>query len=398
MDDRSDSVEDRQEMKAAAGRSAAQGGPLDSLVAEQGTAEHIERGEELAEGLPMGEAPKGVNGQDEATPLVSIIVPVYNVEEFLDKSIRSALTQTYRHIELILVDDESPDDCPKICDRWAEQDGRVQVIHQSNGGVSAARNAGLQEARGEYIYFMDPDDEIEENLVERCLSAMDNTGADLVMFQFDTIGESGAQLESSYKHNDYDESKLLTPQEAIKLQIQSEINGYFWAFLAPRATYVNQNFSFPVGRKIEDMARICNIIGESKRILRIPDVLYHYRLRSGSAMGIISASNTSDWFQAAEDREDYIRERYPELKSYVALQTLNVLGNTDFETIRQNIVYGLNIDPESRKKFKNRVQAFLDDLEGADLSEKVKAFVDIFRSDKEDAPDSGLATDQAASR
>jgi hypothetical protein len=115
-------------------------------------------------------------------------------------------------------------------------------------------------------------------------------------------------------------------------------------------------------------------------------------------MGIISASNTSDWFQAAEDREDYIRERYPELKSYVALQTLNVLGNTDFETIRQNIVYGLNIDPESRKKFKNRVQAFLDDLEGADLSEKVKAFVDIFRSDKEDAPDSGLATDQAASR
>jgi hypothetical protein len=115
-------------------------------------------------------------------------------------------------------------------------------------------------------------------------------------------------------------------------------------------------------------------------------------------MGIISASNTSDWFQAAEDREDYIRERYPELKSYVALQTLNVLGNTDFETIRQNIVYGLNIDPESRMKFKNRVQAFLDDLEGADLSEKVKAFVDIFKSDKEDASDPGLATSQAASR
>lgn len=315
-------------------------------------------------------------------PLVSIIVPVYNVEEFLEVSIRKALTQTYQNIELILVDDESGDSSPQICDYWAQHDHRVRVIHQSNGGVSAARNAGLQSAKGEYIYFMDPDDEIETHLVERCLTAMDNAGADLVMFQFDTIGESGQELESSYKHNDYDESQLLTPQEAIKQQIQSEINGYFWAFLAPRSTYTKQNFSFPVGRKIEDMARICNIIGESQHILRIPDVLYHYRLRSGSAMGVISTSNMSDWFQAAEDREDYIRDRYPELKAFVALQTLNVLGNTDFESIRQNIVYGLNIDPDSRAKFKKRLQNFLDDLEGTDLSEKVKLLVDFFKSDK----------------
>lgn len=330
----------------------------------------------------------GINNKSDNAPLVSIIVPVYNVEEFLDKSIRSALAQSYRNIELILVDDESPDDCPQICDQWSAQDTRVRVIHQKNGGVSAARNAGLQLAQGEYIYFMDPDDEIEPQLVERCLTAMDHADADLVMFQFDTIGESGTELESSYKHNDYDESKILTPQEAIRLQIQSEINGYFWAFLAPRSTYVDHDFSFPVGRKIEDMARICNVIGESDRILRIPDVLYHYGLRSGSAMGAISASNLSDWFQAAEDRENYVRERYPELTSYVALQTLNVLGNTDFETIRQNIVYGLNIDPESRAKFKNRVEAFLNDLEGAAISDKVKAFVDIFKGDKAEISDS----------
>ncbi|GAA6123450.1 hypothetical protein BPY_15580 [Bifidobacterium psychraerophilum] len=326
--------------------------------------------------------------------LVSIIVPVYGVEEFLDASVRSALAQTHRNIELILVDDESPDRCPQMCDEWATKDDRVKVIHQRNGGISAARNAGLKVAAGAYIYFMDPDDLIEPNLVERCLSAMQEHDADLVMFQFDTIGESGTELESSYKHNDYSDSTVLTPQEAIKLQIQSEINGYFWAFLAPASTYLDHDFSFPVGRKIEDMARICNVIGESKRIVRIPDALYHYRLRSGSAMGAISTSNMSDWLQAAEDRENYIRGRYPELKRYVALQTLNILGNTDFETIRQSIVYGLKIDPESRTKFKDRMQGFLDDLEDTDISEKVKTVVDFFRGDQSDAdadrvPESG---------
>ena len=98
--------------------------------------------------------------------MVSIIVPIYNVEQYISKCIESILAQTYRDFELILVDDGSPDNCGKICDEYAKQDSRVHVIHQENSGLSAARNAGIDDAKGEYIMFVDSDDFITDNMLE----------------------------------------------------------------------------------------------------------------------------------------------------------------------------------------------------------------------------------------
>ena len=209
----------------------------------------------------------------EHEPLVSIIIPVYKVEKFLDECVKSVVAQTYRNLEILLVDDGSPDDCPAMCDAWATRDPRVRVIHKPNGGLSDARNAGIAQATGSYIYFADSDDTVAPTLVEDCLNAMREYDADLVMFQFDTISENDKPLLSSYRHNDFDEVQVLTPVEAIKKQVKAEIDGYFWAFLAPASTYQGHGFSFPVGRKIEDLSRICNVIGEATRVVRIPKVL-----------------------------------------------------------------------------------------------------------------------------
>ena len=102
----------------------------------------------------------------EHEPLVSIIIPVYKVEKFLDECVKSVVAQTYRNLEILLVDDGSPDDCPAMCDAWATRDPRVRVIHKSNGGLSDARNAGIAQATGSYIYFADSDDAVAPTLVE----------------------------------------------------------------------------------------------------------------------------------------------------------------------------------------------------------------------------------------
>ncbi|PLS23877.1 glycosyltransferase family 2 protein [Bifidobacterium imperatoris] len=292
----------------------------------------------------------------EHEPLVSIIIPVYKVEQFLDACVASVTAQTYRNLEILLVDDGSPDSCPAMCDAWAAKDPRIRVIHKPNGGLSDARNAGIKQATGSYMYFADSDDTVAPTLVEDCLAAMREYDADLVMFQFDTISENGKPLLSNYRHNDFDKVQILTPVEAIKKQVKAEIDGYFWAFLAPAHTYQNTGFAFPVGRKIEDLSRICNVIGEATRVVRIPKVLYHYRMREGSITASWDPKLTRDWTKAADDREAYIIERFPELKGFMTLQQLNFFANLDYETIRQSLIAGLKIDPEDADAIRRHIE------------------------------------------
>ncbi|MGE4274391.1 MAG: glycosyltransferase, partial [Desulfitobacterium sp.] len=114
-------------------------------------------------------------------PKISIVVPIYNVERHLDQCVGSIRDQTYSHLEIILVDDGSPDGCPEMCDDYAKQDSRVKVIHQTNGGLSEARNSGLSVATGEYILFVDADDYIDLNACERLIDIMNNQKPDIVV-------------------------------------------------------------------------------------------------------------------------------------------------------------------------------------------------------------------------
>ena len=124
-------------------------------------------------------------------PLLSIIVPVYKVENYLQKCIDSILAQTFTDFELILVEDGSPDGCPALCDAAAAKDARIRVLHQKNGGLSAARNAGLDVARGEWIGFVDSDDYIAPEMYETLYKAVQNTGADLALCDYAAVDEAG---------------------------------------------------------------------------------------------------------------------------------------------------------------------------------------------------------------
>ena len=132
--------------------------------------------------------------------LFSVIVPIYNVEKYIHECIESILSQTYRDIEIILVDDESPDNCPAICDSYASEDNRIKVIHKKNGGLSDARNAGLKEARGEYILFVDADDYIESNTCES-FSRYVNYDCDILVGDANLCGDSSGVMSHSQKPN-----------------------------------------------------------------------------------------------------------------------------------------------------------------------------------------------------
>ena len=109
--------------------------------------------------------------------LISVIIPIYNVEAYLDECIASVIAQTYSNLEIILVDDGSPDNCPQMCDEWAAKDSRIRVIHKENGGLSDARNAGIDIATGEYIAFVDSDDWIVPEMYEKMLAALKTENA-----------------------------------------------------------------------------------------------------------------------------------------------------------------------------------------------------------------------------
>ena len=144
-------------------------------------------------------------------PLISVIVPIYNVEKYLDKCIESIVNQTYKNLEIILVDDGSPDNCPAMCDAWAEKDSRIKVVHKENGGAGSARNAGLDVSSGEYIGFVDGDDYIDSDFYETLINKSRNGYYDIVTCGFKTFESCKTGLEHKCYENEmeFDSQQLL---------------------------------------------------------------------------------------------------------------------------------------------------------------------------------------------
>lgn len=129
-------------------------------------------------------------------PKVSVVLPIYNVEKYLNRCIESVINQTYVNLEIILIDDGSPDNCPTMCDEWAEKDGRIKVVHKKNAGLGMARNTGIKNATGKFIFFVDSDDYIELNAIEKCVNAALNNNAENVIYGFNKINKYGKIIDS----------------------------------------------------------------------------------------------------------------------------------------------------------------------------------------------------------
>ena len=235
-------------------------------------------------------------------PLLSIIVPVYDVERYLPKCIDSILAQTFTDFELILVEDGSPDNCPALCDAAAAKDARIRVIHQKNGGLSAARNAGLDAARGEWIGFVDSDDYIAPEMYEALYKAVQSTGADLALCDYAEVNETGAPCPPM--HISLAE-QVFTGQELLKNATDTMIQPA-WNKLYRRAIFAQ--LRYPEGKLNEDLFLIPEVCLQIQKAVVVPKALYYYVQRGNSIMGKSKTLRHYDGAQAAQRYWDCLVE------------------------------------------------------------------------------------------
>ena len=217
-------------------------------------------------------------------PLVSIVIPVYKVERFLPDCVESVLAQTYPHLQIILVDDGSPDGCPALCDAYAEQDARVQVIHQPNGGLSRARNAGLAAAEGKYVYFLDSDDFLVPEAVETLVNAAETAKCDILFFEALLVAEDGGACAEENAHRR--KHSYTGPMRGSEMLLSLIRNG---EFMTP-VPYLFLSRDFMTGRQFEpdliyeDVLFSFLAFLDAERVVGLNEPLYRYRIRGGSIM------------------------------------------------------------------------------------------------------------------
>ena len=238
---------------------------------------------------------------------ISIIVPVYNVKPYLDECVRSVVQQTYRDIEIILVDDGSVDDSSAICDEWANKDSRVKVLHNKNQGLSAARNAGIDIACGEYIYFVDSDDYIKRELCAEAMRFFEETGADIVAFNFYEVHEDGTLSIPRHNHC----GGMLTAYEALSQLVHDNLRTHAWSKVYKRELFAN--IRFPVGYHCEDIGTIYKLFMSANTIYVLDDKLYYYRQRQGSIMNEWSNKTMFDLYKMKRMRCEDLALIYPDL-------------------------------------------------------------------------------------
>ena len=211
--------------------------------------------------------------------LVSVIIPVYNVEKYLDRCVESVVNQTYKNLEIILVDDGSPDNCPAMCDEWAKKDERIKVIHKQNGGLSSARNAGLDNMSGEYVYFIDSDDYIELETIEVLYKLIIDNDADMAFGSYCRVSDEGNALID----NDFtDELYILNEDSFWEKHYQMHSNSderyvnmiVSWNKLINKSVF--NDLRFDIGKIHEDEYIIHKIVSRCNTIAFSEKKLYYY--------------------------------------------------------------------------------------------------------------------------
>ena len=234
--------------------------------------------------------------------LISIIVPIYKVEKYLHRCVDSILNQSYSLIEVILVDDGSPDKCFQICDEYAEKDKRIRVIHKKNGGLSDARNEGLKIAKGEYILFVDSDDYIHRNMIEIMHQTLQRDKSELVICSFEKVDEAGKVLEDQ----NYLKEDIIANKAKVFDSLLTETGWNLvpaWNKLYSRRAL--KNISFPKGKINEDEFVIHQIINNCNNISLVSEPLYYYVQRGGSIVNTPATVRNLDGVEALIHRMSF---------------------------------------------------------------------------------------------
>lgn len=274
-------------------------------------------------------------------PLISVIVPVYKVEKYLDRCLESITGQTYENLEILLVDDGSPDGSGAICDRWAARDSRIRVIHQPNRGGGAARNAALDMASGQRIGFVDSDDYIAPHMY-RYLSELLDTGADIA-----ECGYVETETDQASFEEDRQEVRTYTRSEAMAEHIRDNVfRQLIWNKLYRRE--VIGDTRFPVGTKIDDEFFTYRVLGSANKLIRSEKICYAYRQQPGSVMHQSGTLQALEGLEAKRQRLAYLKEQMPALVPegklslfvscmYTLQAGLKTLQGQEKETLRRGV-------------------------------------------------------------
>lgn len=239
--------------------------------------------------------------------LVSVIVPVYKVEEYLDQCVQSIVSQTYSDLEIILVDDGSPDRCGSMCEEWAKKDSRIRVLHKTNGGLSDARNAGLAIATGTCTAFVDSDDWIAPDFIQTLHDAMVQNDAQIAACDVQTVFPGQKPDLDAGAGN----LRICSPEEAIGDILQGQgFRAVAWNKLYKSSLLKGE--SYPVGKHHEDEFFTYRIYGKAEKLVYVDTPMYFYLQRPGSIMRSFTIKRL-DALEAYLERLEYLKQRFPEM-------------------------------------------------------------------------------------
>lgn len=262
--------------------------------------------------------------------MISVIIPIYNVAQYLSQCVESVLSQLYKELEVILVDDGSTDDCPNLCDDYEEKNPRVRVIHKKNGGLSDARNAGMKVATGDWIYFVDSDDWVAQDAILKLYHFAVDNHCDVVQgglyyaYQDHLLYRKASKKEQK--------RTILERNDAMReLIVNDRVKNFAWGKLYK--TDLIRDLFFPVGKYFEDSFWQHLAMDRVERYGIVDEPLYFYRQREDSISGTPS-NRLNDLLEGNRERMNFIREKYPELlplmeKRYKALyEQINPSGGS----------------------------------------------------------------------
>ena len=282
--------------------------------------------------------------------LISLIIPVYKVEKYLEKCIQSVINQTYENLQIILVDDGSPDNCGKICDEYAKKDHRIEVIHKSNGGLSDARNKGLEIAKGEYIGFVDSDDYIEADMYEVLYNLLKQYNADVSICNFYTVSQGKIAIKNAENGiKEYNRIEILK-----EVLLDNNIQSYAWNKLYKKELF--DEIKYPIGKKYEDIGTTFYLLEKCNKVVVTGKSEYYYINRQDSIVNNVTESTITDYIELIMQRYDYIEKNIKELSSYNKDYLKRIL-----KTAEKDIKSLNEVGDYTKKKYEelyNKVQKF----------------------------------------
>ena len=283
---------------------------------------------------------------------ISIIIPVYKVQEYLEKCIKSILCQTYRNLEIILVDDGSPDECGNICDRYAAKDKRIHVIHKQNEGVARARNDGLDYASGDYISFIDSDDWIAKNAYEVLLDGLKKYDADCSVGACMTVIDRDGKLTPKKKKK----SPVVCETSEKAMERVLLRGSAVWNRLFKKKIF--EQIRFPLDRINDDEVVALHAYAECRKIVFLDQDTYYYRIRQNSITTSAFSLRAVDYYYNSMDNLAFVREKKPELAEcaefkyvkamlYCYMNLRKLKGNPEAEKIRRDIYEDIRRNKEA---------------------------------------------------